>query len=101
MLIPQWGNSAFKYIVRENQTAYDHIFYEFVKHVCCHVTTPLILCIVVDSTPYHDWGAMVTAQRLDTYIYWSLLPAVHMSTTITVKRREVRLITKDYNASNA
>ena len=56
-----------------------------------HHFTPL----TVDSTPYYDWGAMVTAHWLDACIYWSLpLPAAHTSMTTTVKR-EARLITED------
>ena len=43
------------------------------------------------STPYHDWGAMVTVHWLDACIYRSLpLPAAHTSMTTTVKR-EARL----------
>ena len=65
-------------------------------NVWSQVTTPLILCIVVDCTPYHDSGAMVTFQWLDPYIYWSLpLPVVRTSMTITVKLCEGRLITGD------
>ena len=52
--------------------AYDHTLYKFVKHVSSHVTPPIILCVVVDSTPYHHWGAMVTIQRLNACIYWFL-----------------------------
>ena len=34
--------------------------------------------VMVDSTPYHDWGAMVTVHCLDACIYRSLLlPAAH------------------------
>ena len=65
-------------------------------NVCSQVTTPLIFCMVVDCTPYHDWGAMVSVQWLDSCIYWSLpLPAVRTSMSITVKLREGRLITGD------
>ena len=56
-----------------------------------HHFTPLM----VDNTPYHDWGAMVTAHWLDACIYRSLpLPAAHTSMTTTVKR-EARFITED------
>ena len=65
-------------------------------NVCSQVTTPLILCMVVDCTPYHNWGAMVTVQWLDSCIDWSLpLPEVHRSMSITVKLREGRLIIGD------
>ena len=65
-------------------------------NVCSQVTTPLIFCMVVDCTPYHDWGAMVSVQWLDSCIYWSLpLPAVRTSMSITVELREGRLITGD------
>ena len=56
---------------------------------------------MVDHTPYHDWEAKVTICWLDACIYQSLpLPAVHMSTTITVKQHEARLIT-EHTASSA
>ena len=56
-----------------------------------HHFTPLM----VDCTPYYDWGAMVTAHWLDACIYRSLpLPAAHSTMTTTVKR-EARLITED------
>ena len=48
------------------------------------------------TTIQYAWGAMVTIQWLDACIYWSLpLPAVHTITTITVKLREARLVTKN------
>ena len=72
------------------------IFFKNLLNVCSQVTTPLMFCMVVDCTPYHDWGAMVTVQWLDACIYRSLpLPAVHTSTTITVKLHGARLIIED------
>ena len=65
-------------------------------NVWSQVTTQLILCMVVDCTPYYDWWAMVTVQWLDSCNYWSLpLPVVRTSMSITVKLREGRLITGD------
>ena len=48
------------------------------------------------GTPYHDWEATVTLLGLDARIYHPLpLPAVHKSTTITMKQREAKFITED------
>ena len=97
MATPQWGNSAFKWLCHERKSnGIWPYFFMNLLNVCSQVTTPLIFCMVVDCTPYHDWGAMVTVQWLDACIYRSLpLPAVHTSTTITVKLHGARLITEE------
>ena len=72
------------------------IYFMNLLKVCSQVPTPLILCMVVENTPYHDGEAMVTVEWLDVCIYRPLpLPAVHTSMTITVKRHEARVITED------
>ena len=46
--------------------------------------------------PMQNWGATVTANGLEAHIWQSLpLPVVHTSMTITVKHREVKLLTED------
>ena len=55
--------------------------------------TPVVM---VDGTQYLDLGTTVTVRGLDARIYQSLpLPAAHISTTTTVKQREMRIITED------
>ena len=49
-----------------------------------HQFTPLTM---VNGTPYHDWGMMVTVRGLDARIYQSLpLPVTHTSTVTTLKQ---------------
>ena len=56
-----------------------------------HQFTPFTM---VDTTPYHDWGATVfTIRRLNAHIY--LFLAFPRRTRHTVKQREARLITDD------
>ena len=51
---------------------------------------------IADSTPYHDWGAMVTIHWFNACIYRFLpLLAVHTNMTITVKHSEARPIMED------
>ena len=51
---------------------------------------------MVNGTPYHDSGAIVTICGLDAHIYRPLpLPESHTSAAITVKQSEARVITED------